>query len=137
MRIFSGRRINDQDMMELLIHILEEKVGIISIPNCIFSDAGASILFEFLSDQVDLTRLKLCNNIMELVSLAREIPYLLTGTSLLGQTLFSKPHLQVLELHGFFFHHDDYEIMFEGLSRCKRLQVIRLSNNNMQDYGVE
>ena len=136
-RIFSGRKINDQDLMDLLIYILHEKVDIISIPNSTFSDAGASILFEFLNEQLDLTKLKLCNNIMELVSLAREIPYLLTATSLLGVTLCSKPHLQVLELHGFFFHHDDYEMMFEGLSRCKRLKIIRLSNNNMQDYGVE
>eukprot|EP00347_Sterkiella_histriomuscorum_P017268 403350039 len=136
-RIMSSKKLNDQDMMDLLLHVVQERVDSISIPNCELSDAGASILFEFLNDQTQLSRMKLCNNIMELVTQQKEIPYMLTGTSLLGMTLMNKTNLQVFELHGFFFHHDDYDYLFEGLQQCKQLRSLTLSNNNIQDYGVE
>lgn len=70
--------------MDLLLHIVQERVESISIPNCQLSDAGASILFEYLMDQSTLSRMKLCNNIMELVTQQKEIPYMLSGTQLLG-----------------------------------------------------
>jgi hypothetical protein len=52
-----------------------------SIPNSCFSDAGATILFEYLADQFSLNTLKVYNNVMMLVGKEKEIPYLLTGTA--------------------------------------------------------
>lgn len=72
-----------------------------------------------------------------LVGKEKEIPYLLTGTQQLAKTLHDKVHLQTLEIHGFFFHHEDLPQVFSSLETCYGLKKLQLSNNNLQDCGVE
>ena len=67
-------------LFDFLMHIALERVLSFSIPNSCFSDAGATILFEYLEDQFSLNTLKVYNNVMMLVGKEKEIPYLLTGT---------------------------------------------------------
>lgn len=55
--------ITDEILFEFLLYIALERVYSISIPNMCISDAGATILFEFLEDQHSLSSLKLYNNI--------------------------------------------------------------------------
>lgn len=67
--------------------------------------------------------------------LKRDIPYLYSSTSLLGNIL--KTSLHTLELHGFFFHLGDITDLCSSLAtNCKYLKTLSLSNNNLYDYGA-
>eukprot|EP00347_Sterkiella_histriomuscorum_P004873 403358763 len=135
--IFGQKQISDQVLFDFLIYMSLERVISISIPNACFSDGGATILFQYLNDQHSLNTLKVYNNVMMLVGKEKEIPYLLTGTIELARSLQNKFHLQIIEIHGFFLHHDDLSELFESLETCYSLKKLCLSNNNIQDYGVE
>ena len=129
--------ITDKKLFDFLIYISTEKISTFTITNGKLSDAGITILLEFLEDQHSLKSLKIYNNIMEIVSNNQEIPYLLTGTQQLAKTLCFKNKLEVLELHGFFFHDEDLMQLIKSLGTCVNLRVLQLSNNNIQDYGAE
>lgn len=49
--IFGTKQINDMIIFDFLIFISLEKIISISIPNACLSDGGATILFQYLSDQ--------------------------------------------------------------------------------------
>ena len=72
--------INDDLIFEFLLHIADEKIYSISIPNCILSDGGASILFECLTNQHSLAALKIYNNVTVITGYQKELPILITST---------------------------------------------------------
>ena len=100
------------------------------------SDAGATILFDFLSEQSCIKVIKLFSNIMKLIENEIDVTYMLTGTNSVAECLENKPFLTKFELHGFLFHHEDIPIMFRNLGTCFNLTTLSLSNNNMQDIGA-
>ena len=51
--------------------------------------------------------------------------------------LKSNRQLEVVEVHGFFFNLEDISELFHNMGSCKQLRVLKLSNNNIQDYGVQ
>jgi hypothetical protein len=77
-------------MFSFLLTIASERVSLITVPNAFLSDAGLSILFEFIEDQYGLSVLKMYNNIMNLVYKGIEVPLLISGTSLLALSLRDK-----------------------------------------------
>ena len=129
--VYGTHECNDEILFDFLLYIALDKVLCFSLPNSCLSDAGATILFEYLQDQFSLNTLKLYNNVMKLVGKEREIPYLLTGTLQLSYALEDKTHLQILEIHGFFFHHDDLESLCKSLESCTSIKKLQLSNNNL------
>ena len=48
--IYSMRCVTDENLFEFLLYICKEKVQTIIITNAVLSDAGFTILFEFLED---------------------------------------------------------------------------------------
>ena len=107
------------------------------LPNAKLSDAGISILLEYLEVHWNtLKTLKLYNNIMNIVESNREIPYLLKSTSLFATFLCQSKTLTTLELHGFFLHSEDLPTFCYALSTCYLLTKLHLSNNNLGDFGV-
>ena len=79
-KVFGIELITDDILFDFLLHIADEKLLFLSIPSCRLSDAGATILFEFLEDQHLLYGLKVYNNMFKLISHKLQTPYLLTGT---------------------------------------------------------
>ncbi len=41
-----------------------------------------------------------------------------------------------MEIHGFFFHSEDFPDVCHALSKCYLLRKLHLSNNNLQDFGI-
>ena len=94
---------------------MNETVTLISIPNAMLSDAGLSIMFEFIEEQQSLKVLKIYNNIMHIIGLGYELPLLFTATAALATALRMKNNLETLELHGFFINHADLGILCKSL----------------------
>lgn len=110
--------VTDKLIFELLLYINDDRVLSICFPNCRLSDAGATILFQYLEDQCSLCSLKLYNNITSITDSKREIPYLKSATYVLGDALLNKKYLHTLEIHGFFLNLDDYRNLFSKLNTC-------------------
>jgi len=90
-RVFSNKVVTDEVLYELLLYLESEKVITISMPNCKLTDAGTSILFEFLQISTNLQRFKVCNNILQLFP--KEMPFLESATHIMGLALKNQPNL--------------------------------------------
>ena len=82
--VYGTHECNDEALFDFLLYIALERVLCFSLPNSCLSDAGATILFEYLQDQFSLNTLKLYNNVMKLVGNW----YLVAVLCLGGQTAF-------------------------------------------------
>ncbi|CDW77705.1 UNKNOWN [Stylonychia lemnae] len=139
--IYANKQIFDELLLQFLVYISLEKVISFSIPNAFLTDAGATILFQYLEDQHSLNSIKVYNNIMAYMNEKKHdkepLPFLLSGTLHLAKTLLNKVHLQTLEIHGFFLSSEHLEDMFQNLQTCHQLRKLSFSNTNIQDFGVQ